>query len=119
MLTTSLSKCFQEETKSFLFDLSDILQNKFKLTDFSAKDILRCMGIKRTNANTLNSINVEGGVALYATYPLMNNHCNCNTSCAVDENTFDIRFQILNESIYGRVETNLNFGIYIYTVEPQ
>ena len=29
------------------------------------------MGIKRTNANTLDSINVEGGVALYATYTLV------------------------------------------------
>ena len=43
------------------------------------RDIVQCIGIKRTNANDLSSINLNGGVALYPTYTLMNSHCYCNT----------------------------------------
>ena len=45
----------------------------------SKEDVVRCIGVKRTNANDLSSIDLEGGVALYPTYPLMNSHCYCNT----------------------------------------
>jgi hypothetical protein len=45
----------------------------------SKEDIVRCIGVKRTNANDLSSINLDNGVALYPTYPLMNSHCYCNT----------------------------------------
>jgi hypothetical protein len=40
--------------------------------------IVRCIGVKRTNANDLSSIGLNGGVALYPTYPFMNHHCYCN-----------------------------------------
>jgi len=43
------------------------------------KDIVRCIGLKRTNANDLSTIDIACGVALYPTYPLMNSHCFCNT----------------------------------------
>ena len=46
-------------------------------------DIIRCIGIKRTNANDLSSIDLDSGVALYPTYTLMNSHCYCNTRCAL------------------------------------
>ena len=51
------------------------------LHDYSTlkEDIVRCIGVKRTNANNLSSINLGSGVALYPTYPLMNSHCYCNT----------------------------------------
>ena len=43
------------------------------------EDIVRCIGVKRTNANDLASIDLDNGVALYPTYSLMNSHCYCNT----------------------------------------
>ena len=43
------------------------------------EDVIRSIGVKRTNANDMASIGVNGGVALYPTYPLMNSHCHCNT----------------------------------------
>ena len=45
----------------------------------SMDDIVRCIGVKRTNASDLASIGLKGGVALYPTYPFMNSHCYCNT----------------------------------------
>jgi len=71
------------EKKSFVEGLVDILQDKFDQKDFNQEDILRCMGIKRTNANTLDSINLEGGVALYATYTLVSlSMITLNGNCA-------------------------------------
>ena len=43
------------------------------------QDIVRCLGVKRSNAIDLASIGVAGGVALYPTYSFMNSHCFCNT----------------------------------------
>ena len=45
----------------------------------SRQDIVRCLGVKRSNAIDLASIGVAGGVALYPTYSFMNSHCFCNT----------------------------------------
>ena len=45
----------------------------------SRQDIVRCLGVKRSNAIDLGSIGVAGGVALYPTYSFMNSHCFCNT----------------------------------------
>ena len=45
----------------------------------SRQDIIRCLGVKRSNAIDLASISVAGGVALYPTYSFMNSHCFCNT----------------------------------------
>ena len=45
----------------------------------SKRDIIQCIGIKRTNACDLSSIDIEGGVAIYPTYSLINSNCYCNT----------------------------------------
>ena len=45
----------------------------------SRQDIVRCLGVKRSNAIDLGSIGVAGGVALYPTYSFMNSHCFCNS----------------------------------------
>ena len=50
--------------------------SEFKI---SRQDIIRCLGVKRSNAIDLASIGVAGGVALYPTYSFMNSHCFCNT----------------------------------------
>ena len=45
----------------------------------SRQDIVRCLGVKRSNVIDLGSIGVAGGVALYPTYSFMNSHCFCNS----------------------------------------
>ena len=70
------------EFSDFVCEVSEII-NKIEgpqtSCPISKNDIVRCIGVKRTNANDLSSIGLNGGVALYPTYPLMNSHCYCNT----------------------------------------
>ena len=68
------------EYSDFVNGVYDVIQkiegNEIRTTK---RDIVQCIGIKRTNANDLSSIDLDGGVALYPTYTLMNSHCFCNT----------------------------------------
>ena len=69
----------------FVLDAYEIIQkmeDKVQVSPenrITKKDIVRCIGLKRTNANDLSTIDIAWGVALYPTYPLMNSHCFCNT----------------------------------------
>ena len=66
----------------FVCDVHDIIQKlegSSVIDGTTKRDIVQCIGIKRTNANDLSSIDLNGGVALYPTYTLMNSHCYCNT----------------------------------------
>ena len=47
--------------------------------DITKEDVVKIMGVKRTNANDLALIGLDSGVALYSTYPLMNSNCYCNS----------------------------------------
>ena len=70
------------EYSDFVCDVHDVIQKLEGLNVISGttkRDIVQCIGIKRTNANDLSSIDLDGGVALYPTYTLMNSHCYCNT----------------------------------------
>ena len=70
------------EYSDFVYDVHDVIQKLegSNVTNGTSKrDIVQCIGIKRTNANDLSSIDLNGGVALYPTYTLMNSHCYCNT----------------------------------------
>ena len=53
--------------------------NKIMDCGISKREIVQCIGIKRTNANDLSSIDIDGGVSIYPTYALMNSNCYCNT----------------------------------------
>ena len=55
------------------------LRPDIAVQEITEEDVIRCIGVKRTNANDMGSIGLDGGVALYPTYPLMNSHCYCNT----------------------------------------
>merc|ERR1712150_10576 len=77
--------CNAYETIKKIQDTDDV---KFKR--ISKDDIVRCTGVRRTNAYDLASINGLSGVALYPTYSLMNSHCYCNTRCTINPETFVI-----------------------------
>ena len=68
------------EYSDFVNGVYDVIQ-KIEVNEMQTtkRDIVQCIGIKRTNANDLSSIDLTGGVALYPTYTLMNSHCFCNT----------------------------------------
>ena len=63
---------------SFTSEVHEIVNEIFG-KGISKRDIIQCIGIKRTNACDLSSIDIEGGVAIYPTYALMNSNCYCNT----------------------------------------
>ena len=65
------------------YDIIRKIEGDQTLCKISKEDIVRCIGVKRTNANDLSSVGRKGGVALYPTYPLMNHHCYCNTRYAI------------------------------------
>ena len=70
------------EYSDFVCGVHDIIQKlegSNVINGTTKRDIVQCIGIKRTNANDLSSIDLNGGVALYPTYTLMNSHCYCNT----------------------------------------
>ena len=62
-----------------VYEIINTINGSQTTCSISKEDIVRCMGVKRTNANDLSSIGLNGGVALYPTYTLMNSHCYCNT----------------------------------------
>ena len=73
------------EYSDFVCAVHDIIQTingANARNEITKRDIVQCIGIKRTNANDLSSIDLNGGVALYPTYTLMNSHCYCNTRYA-------------------------------------
>ena len=63
---------------SFTSEVHEII-NEIFADKISKRDIIQCIGIKRTNACDLSSIDIEGGVAIYPTYSLINSNCYCNT----------------------------------------
>ena len=48
------------EEDSFTVDIANLMQAKMGLTDLSRKDIVKLMGIKRTNASTLLTVGLPG-----------------------------------------------------------
>lgn len=56
------------------------------LSDVCKEDVLRIMGVKRTNANNMTNVLGKKGNILYPIYPLMNSHCYCNTFYSIDDN---------------------------------
>ena len=62
----------------FTSEVHEIINEIFG-NGISKRDIIQCIGIKRTNACDLSSIDIEGGVAIYPTYSLINSNCYCNT----------------------------------------
>ena len=65
------------ESYNFVDEVHRICQTMS--ADINKEDVIKIMGVKRTNANDLALIGLDSGVALYSTYPLMNSHCYCNT----------------------------------------
>lgn len=74
---------------SFSLDIAKIMKDELKMQT-SHEEIVRLMGIKRTNASTLLSVGLPHANALHPIYNLMNSFCTCNTRCTIDEKTFQI-----------------------------
>ena len=75
------------DDKSFSLEIADIMQQEMKL-DTNHQEIVRLMGIKRTNASTLLTVGLNHANAIYPIYNLMNSFCTCNTRCSIDSESF-------------------------------
>ena len=75
---------------SFSIEIANIMQSQMGLADITRRDVVRMMGIKRTNASTLVNVGLPGANAIYPVYNLMNSFCTCNTRCNIDDQTLQI-----------------------------
>lgn len=69
---------------SFTVEIANIMQAKMGLP-VTREEIVKLMGIKRTNASTLLTVGLPGATALYPVYNLMNSFCTCNTRVSIEE----------------------------------
>ena len=65
---------------SFSAEIAEIMGKEMGISK-SREEIVRLMGIKRTNASTLLSVGLPNANAIYPVYNLMNSFCTCNTRC--------------------------------------
>merc|ERR1712226_1347838 len=84
--------------------------NKIMDCGISKREVVQCIGIKRTNANDLSSIDIDGGVTIYPTYALMNSNCYCNTRCEIDPKTFVLQVRAQKDIKKNEEITTRYFG---------
>jgi hypothetical protein len=79
-----------QDKDSFSWQISKILQCDMGLVNLEHEDVVRLMGIKRTNGSTLLTVDLPAANAIYPIYNLMNSQCYCNTRCSIEEGSLQM-----------------------------
>ena len=96
---------------SFSAEIAEIMGKEMGISK-SREEIVRLMGIKRTNASTLLSVGLPNANAIYPVYNLMNSFCTCNTRCRFAMLSWNFKCFTMKR-ILGNNSTVLSFEKYL------
>ena len=96
--------------------MTSILKEELDLADLDGGLVLRLMGIKRTNANSLGHLEADSkrGTALYPVYPLMNSNCFCNTAARISTDSDLVMTVRAQRDIAAGEEITTRYVNYVY-----